>query len=355
MRIAVDAMGGDYAPDEIIAGAVLALKEMPAQDSIVLVGQENRIRESLSSLGWKDDGRIEIVHASDVIGMGDNPVEALRQKKDNSITRMVELAAERKVDAVLSAGNTGACVAACQIKLGRLRGVIRPGIAVVIPSFTGPMVLCDVGANPAPKPHHMHQYALMASIYAEHIFSLERPARVALLNIGEEDAKGNPLVKQARELIKADKRINFVGYVEGRTIFSGIADVIICDGFVGNVVLKLIEGLATGLVKMLAGEIEQSNKMLVKLFAPFLRSLLRRHDYSEHGGAPLLGVKGAFIICHGSSDRRAIKNAIGVARNFARSSVNDLIVERIASTDVSRQPTKDSISSAEIQSTSEGN
>ncbi len=341
MRIAIDAMGGDHAPQEIVAGAVLSLESISEDDSIVLVGRKEEIERVLANLPeWKDDARIEIAHASEVIEMGDNPVEALKQKKDSSIARMVELSADGKVDAAVSAGNTGACVAACQMKLGRLKGVIRPGIAVIIPSFAGSMVLCDVGANPAPKPHHIHQYALMASIYAENVFNLNRPARVALLNIGEEDAKGNPLVKQARDLIKADPRINFAGYVEGRTIFSGLADVVVCDGFVGNVVLKLIEGLVTGLVQMLTDEVKKSNRMLIKLFSPFLNRLLQKHDYSEHGGAPLLGVNGVFIICHGSSDRRAIKNAISVAYNFARSNINQLIVERIATTPEVARPTE---------------
>lgn len=332
MRLAIDAMGGDYAPQEIVAGAVDALPILASDDQLVLIGQEDRIREVLTGLpGWKNDPRVEIVHAAEVIGMGDNPVDALRHKKDNSISRMAELAADGKADAVISAGNTGACVAACQMKIRPLKGVHRPGIAVVIPSFGGPMVLCDVGANPMPKPHHLHQYALMASIYVKSLFNLPHEPRVALLSIGEEDGKGNPLVKQVRALLKADPRINFVGYVEGRTILSGQAEVVICDGFVGNVVLKLIEGLSDGLSKMLVQQIAEADPKMLKSFEPILRSVKQKHDYSEHGGAPLLGVDGICIICHGSSNRLAIKNAIAVAYKLAKSNVNERIVENINS------------------------
>ncbi|MFA5864982.1 MAG: phosphate acyltransferase PlsX [Phycisphaerae bacterium] len=332
MRLAIDAMGGDYAPQEIVAGAVAALPLLADDDRLILIGQEDRIRQSLAELSeWNNDSRVQIVHASEVIGMGDNPVDALRHKKDNSISKMVQLAAEGLADAVISAGNTGACVAACQMKIRALKGVHRPGIAVVIPSFAGPMVLCDVGANPMPKPHHLHQYALMASIYVKHIFNLPHPARVALLSIGEEDAKGNPLVKQVRALIKADPRINFVGYVEGRTILSGQADVVICDGFVGNVVLKLIEGLSDGLAKMLIRQVAQTDPNLLPTIEPILQKIMQNHDYSEHGGAPLLGVDGICIICHGSSNRRAIKNAIAVAYRLAKSNINERIVEHLNS------------------------
>ncbi len=332
MRIAVDAMGGDHAPREIVAGAVQSIPSLDNGDVIVLVGDEKLIRDELANLGISeiDKDKIDIVHASEVVEMSDNPVDAMKNKPDNSIARMVDLASKGQADAMISAGNTGACVAACQMKLGRLKGVIRPGIAVVIPTFNKAVVLCDVGANPAPKPHHMHQYALMAAIYAEVIFKLDGPARVALLNIGEEDAKGNPLVKQARDLIKADDRINFVGFVEGRYILADQTDVIICDGFVGNVVLKLIEGLASAIAKMLAKEVERIDPALIKPFAPALDKLWRKHDYTEHGGAPLLGVDGLFIVCHGSSNRTAIKNAIAMARNLSANKINERIVEKLA-------------------------
>ncbi len=331
MRIAVDAMGGDHAPLEIVAGAVQSISSLGDDDVIVLVGNENVIKSKLDEIGVsaEQSDRLEIVHSSQVVEMSDNPVDAMKNKPDSSIARMVDLASSGKADAMISAGNTGACVAACQMKLGRLKGVIRPGIAVVIPTFDKAVVLCDVGANPAPKPHHMHQYALMAGIYAELLFGLKEPARVALLNIGEEDAKGNPLVKQARDLIKADSRINFVGFVEGRYILADQTDVIICDGFVGNVVLKLIEGLAAAIAKMLKREVERIDQRLIEPFAPALETLWRKHDYTEHGGAPLLGVDGLFIVCHGSSNRRAIKNAIAMARNLQASKINERIVAKL--------------------------
>jgi len=332
MRLGIDAMGGDFAPLEIVAGAIQALPMLNDDDRIVLIGQRDRIEKALSEIPeWTGDARVEIIHAAEVVEMGDNPVDALRHKKDNSISRMAKLAAEKQVQAVISAGNTGACVAACQLGIRPLKGVHRPGIGVMIPSFGGPMVLCDVGANPMPKPHHLHQYALMASIYVKSLFNLPHQPRVGLLNIGEEDAKGNPLVKQARALIKADPRLNFVGYMEGRTILSGQADVVICDGFVGNVVLKLIEGLSDGITKMLIKQIGQADPKMLVTLEPILKAIWAKHDYSEHGGAPLLGVDGICIICHGSSNRRAIKNAVAVAYKLAKSNINDLIVESLNS------------------------
>jgi glycerol-3-phosphate acyltransferase PlsX len=328
MRLAVDAMGGDYAPKEIVAGVVEALPLLAEEDRVILIGQEDRIRQELNELPeWNGDPRIEILHASEVIGMGEHPVDSLRQKKDSSISRMVALAAEGKADAVISAGNTGACVAACQMKIRPLKGVTRPGIAVLIPSFGGPMILCDVGANPMPKAHHMYQYALMASVYAKVLFKLDHEPRVALLSIGEEDAKGNPLVKQARDLIKGDSRLNYVGYVEGRNLLSGQAEVVVCDGFVGNVVIKLIEGLTAGFNEMLLQRVEQADAEAAKSLGPLLKEVCQRHDYSEHGGAPLLGVDGICIICHGASNRRAIKNAVSVAYRLAESKVNQHIAD----------------------------
>jgi len=330
LTVAVDAMGGDHAPREIVAGAVGGLEFLGPSGKLILVGQPQRIEAELSQLnGWQ--GRVEIVPAREVIGMNEHAVESLRQKRDNSIMGMVQLAANHQADAVISAGNTGAFVAACQMKLRPLRGVNRPGIAVVIPSFGGPMVLCDAGANVAPKPHHMHQYALMCSIYAQYLFRLSKPARVAILSIGEEDVKGNKLVHEARDLIKSDDRINFVGYVEGREMLNGVADVVICDGFVGNVVLKLVEGLAAGLVRSLSKQLAHEDPRLAEASGPILKSILTQHDYNEYGGAPLLGVDGICIVCHGSSNREAIKNAVGVACSLCNSKLNERIVQFLSS------------------------
>jgi len=341
MRLAVDAMGGDFAPREVVAGAVAALAHLTAADELVLIGQEERVREELKEAGdAANDPRLRLVHASQVIEMGDHPVEALRQKKDSSIAVMARLAAEGEVDAVLSAGNTGACVAACQMKMRPIKGVSRPGIAVVIPSFTGPVVLCDVGANVAPKPHHLYEYAQMSTVYFQQLLNRQDRPRVALLSIGEEQAKGNQLVKEVRDLIRADARLNFVGNVEGRTLLSGQADIVICDGFVGNVVLKLIEGLADGLIRLLVKDVSQADSSLAKHVDPILKKLWERHDYSEYGGAPLLGVDGVCIICHGASDRRAIGKAVCVAHRLASSNLNERIAEFVSSSqavDVSRK------------------
>jgi len=329
MRIAIDAMGGDHAPGEIVRGAVAGLQRLGPDDKIALIGREDAIKAELADMnGWQD--RIQVVAASEVIGMGEHPVESLRQKPDSSIGRMAKLAADKSVDAVISAGNTGACVAACQMKIRPLKGVYRPGIAVVIPAFGGPVVLCDVGANVAPRPRHLHQYALMCSVYAQQLLDLSAPARVAMLSIGEEDAKGNNLVREARDLIKADSRLNFIGYVEGRSMLDGMADVVVCDGFVGNVVLKLVEGLAIGLVNSLSNEISQEDRQLASVSNPILQKIWQRHDYAAYGGAPLLGVDGICIICHGSSNARAIKNAVGVARGFVLSKLNDRVVDFLA-------------------------
>jgi glycerol-3-phosphate acyltransferase PlsX len=327
MRIAVDAMGGDHAPAQIVRGAVEGLAFLGASDELVLLGREEAIAAHLPG----DSAvrrRITVHHCSETIEMEDSPVEALRQKKDSSIAVMARLAADKQVDAVISAGNTGACAAACQLKMRTLGGVQRPGIAVIIPSFSGPLTMCDVGANIAPKPHHLLQYAQMASAYAETILKIHRP-RVGLLSIGTEEIKGSPLVKQTRELIKQDASINFIGNVEGRDLFAGACEVAICDGFVGNVVLKLTEGLADGLFKTIKREIVAERPELVKDFEPVIKAVWARHDYSEYGGAPLLGVDGVCIICHGSSDHRAIKNAVRVAVEYVKTDLNHVITDRL--------------------------
>ncbi len=324
MRIGIDAMGGDNAPHEIVRGAVEGISAVNGSE-LVLIGDDRAIRAELEKLtGWQ--GRTHIVPTTQVIGMNESPVEALRAKKDSSIARMASLAAEKAVDAVISAGNTGACAAACQIKMKTIKGLHRPGIAVVIPSFHGPLVVCDVGANIAAKPKHLHQYAVMASLYASEVLGVKQP-RVALLSVGEEDAKGTSLVKKARELIRDDPAVRFIGNVEGRDLFRGAADVVVCDGFVGNIVLKLTEGLAEGLFKTISSEIAAEIPHLAEDFKPVLRKVWNNHDYSEYGGAPLLGVDGICIICHGSSDHRAIRNAVRVASESVTRRLNAVIAD----------------------------
>jgi len=327
MRIAVDAMGGDHAPRQIVRGAVEGLELLDSDSRLVLVGREEAIRAELNGLqGWQD--RLDIVPASQVIAMDEVPVDAIRHKRDSSIRRMIKLAAKGEVDAIISAGNTGACAVGCQLQLKALPGVHRPGIAVVLPSLHGPMVICDVGANIAAKAHHLHQYALMCSIYSRHILGLDSP-RVGLMSVGEEGVKGTQLVRQAGQLIRADDQINFVGNVEGRDLFRDTCDVIISDGFVGNIVLKLTEGLAEGLFKVIQRQLASEQPELAQQFKPIIERVWAKHDYSEYGGAPLLGVNGVCIICHGSSNHRAIRNAVSVARRFIEGRVNSVIVEHL--------------------------
>jgi glycerol-3-phosphate acyltransferase PlsX len=331
VRIAVDAMGGDHAPREIILGAVEAVEALDDGVRVVLIGTEDVVRQELEThpdyARLKD--KIEIEPTTEVIEMNEVPTEAIRQKRNSSIVRMAKMAGDKQVDAVVSAGNTGACAAACQLKMRRLSGVHRPGIAVVLPTFHGPITICDVGANIAAKPHHLHQYAIMAGLYAENLVGASNP-RVALLSIGEEDVKGTELVHQAFELLDNDPQVNFVRNVEGRDLFRGVCDVVVCDGFVGNIVLKLTEGLAEGLFQTISREIAEASQELAEHFKPVIKTVWAKHDYSEYGGAPLLGVDGICIICHGSSDHRAIRNAVRAAGRLASHNINQTIVERLA-------------------------
>lgn len=311
MRIALDAMGGDHAPREIVRGALCGLERLGPNDQLVLFGQQEPLEHECRALELNDP-RVRCVYCAQTIGMHDSPVEALRHKRDSSIVRMAVAAARGEVDAVISAGNTGAFAAACQLKLGPVDGVSRPGIAIVMPTFYGPVLICDVGANVTPKPHHLHEYARMCTCYAREVLHKPQP-RVGLVSIGEEEVKGNQLVKEARALLKQDPELNFVGNMEGRDIFGGQCDIFICDGFVGNVVLKLTEGLAEGLFRTIVHEIRQESADLARHFEPIVDRIWRRHDFAEYGGAPLLGLKSIAIICHGRSDYRAISNAIRVA------------------------------------------
>lgn len=329
IRVAVDAMGGDHAPAAIVRGAVAALAEDP-ELQLVLVGDEGTVRRELDAAQpGSRASRIRIVHASQVVGMDEPPVEALKTKKDSSLVRMAALAAEGEADAVLSAGNTGAFAAAAQFLMKPLPCVSRPGIAVTIPSFYGPFVLCDVGANIQAKPKHLYEYAIMASIYAEKVLSIKNP-RVALVSIGEESGKGTGLVKQTTELLKANPTVNFVGNAEGRDLFEDHCDVAICDGFVGNIVLKFVEGLAEGLFKTIAHEFNDEAPELKTKFTSALDRVWARHDYSRYGGAPLLGINGVCVICHGRSNDVAIKHAVLAARRHAQQNIGEAILARLS-------------------------
>jgi len=335
MRIAIDAMGGDLAPDAIIKGAIDALDLLAPEDQLVLVGDEAHISEYLTERGTCDS-RLLIHHTTQVITMDDSPVDAVRSKPDSSIVQMMHLASKRRsdhpVDVVISAGNTGACVSAATMYMRRLPGVHRPGIATAIPTFHGPVVICDVGANPEPRETHLAQYAVMAEIYAKRVLGIASP-RVALLNIGSEEAKGTQSIKTVRDMIRDIDDLNYIGYVEGRDVFEGTADVIVTDGFVGNTMLKLAEGFAKSLFKAIAHEVFEADPDLAMRLQPVVEQLMKKNDYHEYGGAPLLGVNGACIICHGSSEARTIRAAVRAAREYVTAGVNEAIVSRVSAID----------------------
>ena len=332
MRIALDAMGGDDAPEQIVAGALEALEHLGSDDELILVGPKETVEAHLPPADSRK-GKISVFHAPDVISMDAVPIESLRKTPKSSIAVLAKLAKRGEVDAVISAGNTGACVAAFQMRMRTLPGVIRPGIAVVLPTPAGPVTICDVGANIACKPIHLYQYGVMASVYSKNLLGIENP-RVGLMSIGSEDAKGNELVKKALDMMKADPNINFVGNVEGRDIFSGACEVIITEGFVGNVILKLAESLVDGLFRAIRDELMEEKIKLAMKFKPVMKRIYTKYDYSEYGGALLLGVNGTAVICHGSSQSKMIKNAILASKRFYTEKVNDRIVEYLSGTSV---------------------
>jgi glycerol-3-phosphate acyltransferase PlsX len=332
MRIAIDAMGGDNAPDEIISGALESIERLGENDELILVGPKEKIEQRLPSQKVRE-GIISVVDAPEVIDMDEPPIESVRKKRKSSIGVMAKMAKMNQADAVISAGNTGACIAAFQMRMRNLPGVNRPGIAVVFPTFEGPVTICDVGANIACKPINLYQYAVMSSMYSRHVLGIEKP-RVGLMSIGQEDAKGNEIVKRTRELMRSDPNMNFIGNIEGRDIFKGICDVAVCDGFVGNVILKLTEGVIEGLFKAIQHELGQERLRLAMKFKPVMKRIYKKYDYNEYGGAPLLGVNGTALICHGASTSRTIKNAIVTSKEYHTKKINDKIIEYLAKTSV---------------------
>ncbi|MDH7568072.1 MAG: phosphate acyltransferase PlsX [Armatimonadota bacterium] len=298
MRIAVDAMGGDYAPQELVKGAVLAAQDLRDVE-IVLVGDRARIEEELAGLQVQN-GRIHIEHAPEVIGMHESPATAVRNKPAASIVVAGSLVRGGETDAMVSLGHTGAAMVVGAMRLGRIEGISRPTIASPLPTRRGHAVLLDAGATVDCEPQHLVQWAVMGSIYAEHILGVEAP-KVGLFSIGEEPTKGNELVKAAFPLLQAQPGIRFCGNVDGKDVYRGAVDVIVCDGFVGNAILKVSEGLAELILENIPDEGTR-------------RALLKRMDYSEYGGAPLLGVRGVCIVGHGRSCAKAVANAIRVAR-----------------------------------------
>ena len=328
MRIAVDAMGGDHAPFEIVKGAVEAA-EQDSNIEVVLVGDKKQIEGALSKLNAKVCN-ISIFHASQVVEMHEPAVFAVRKKTDSSITKSVELVAKNEAEAVVSAGNTGAAVAASTVLLRTLEGVKRPGITIMIPRKDGFCILIDAGANLHCKPVHLLQYGVMASIFCKYILEVENP-KVGLLNVGEEDAKGNDLVKSAYSLLSNNSSINFVGNVEGRDIFDNNIDIVVCEGFVGNVLLKFFEGTTDDFFNTFEANAMKNSetKQGLELCRPVLNDIRNRNDYSEYGGVPLLGVKGICIISHGRSKSTAIRNAIKEAAKFSVNNVNEHIVTEL--------------------------
>ncbi len=330
MRIAIDAMGGDNAPNQIISGALESIELLGENDELILVGPKDLIEPKLPSLESRE-GAISVVDAPEVIAMDEAPIESIRRKVKSSIAVMAKLAKRGRADAVISAGNTGACVAAFQMRMRNLPGVNRPGIAVVFPTPDGPVTICDVGANIACKPINLYQYGVMAAVYSRHLLGIENP-RVGLMSIGQEDAKGNEIVKKAREFIKSDSRMNFVGNIEGGDIFRGVCDVAVCDGFVGNVILKVTEGLVDGLFKAIKHELLAEKLRLAVKFKPVMMRIYKKYDYNVYGGALLLGVNGTALICHGSSHSRTIRNAVLASIKYHTEKINEKIIEHISGT-----------------------
>ena len=328
MRIALDAMGGDLGSELLIDGALSAMDKRSDLE-VVLLGPEDLLNEQITQRAGVDTGRLSIVHAPQTVSMHESPVDAVRKKKDSTIMVGFDLVKTGKADAMVSAGNSGATMAAAVRKLGRLKGISRPGIASVFPSLKDPVMLMDIGANVDCRAKHLFQFAIMASSCSAHLLNKNRPS-IGLLSIGAESGKGNALVKETHDLLQKSS-LNFFGNVEGRDLYQGDVDVIVCDGFVGNISLKVSEGLAEAAMQMLKGEIMQSWR--AKIGYLFIRkafdSFKKRLDYAEYGGAPLLGINGVGIICHGSSSSVAICNAIAEAANMVENRVNDAIVKTL--------------------------
>lgn len=329
MQIALDAMSGDYGPEELIAGALLAVKQTGL--SVSLVGDESLLRKHLDVLtpDAKSEKLIKIVHSTQVIEMNEHPVDAIRKKKDASIMVAFDLVRRGEADAAVSAGNSGATLAAATRKLGRLEGISRPGIASIFPTLKKPVVLMDIGANVDCRPQHLFQFGVMAAAFSR-INDVKNP-RVGLLSIGEETGKGNSLIKETYPLLEKSD-LNFIGNVEGRDVFQGEVDVIVCDGFVGNVCLKVSEGLAEAAMQMLRDEIVKSFRAKIGylLARHAFKAFKKRVDYAEYGGAPLLGIDGIGIVCHGKSSAQAIKNALLEAAKMARGNINQDILDSLA-------------------------
>jgi phosphate acyltransferase len=326
MKIAIDAMGGDHAPKEVVLGAMKAVQQF--QDvEITLIGDETKIRSFLTT-----EERISIIHTDEVIEATDEPVRAVRRKKNSSMVLMAKEVSEGRADACISAGNTGALMAAGLFVVGRIEGIDRPALAPTLPTIGGEgFLLLDVGANVDARPEHLLQYALMGAVYAEKVRGIQKP-RIGLLNVGTENQKGNDLTKRAFQLIK-DADLNFVGNVEARDLLDGVADVVVTDGFTGNVALKTIEGTAISIFSMLKSALTSNftSKLAAAVLKPRLLELKQKMDYSEYGGAALFGLKAPVVKAHGSSDANAVFHAVRQAREMVVKDVAGTIKQALES------------------------
>lgn len=327
MKIAVDIMGGDFAPNSNIDGILGALAE-DHDITITAVGDKNKMG-ALIDYQKENPERLEIVHTETVVTMNDSPSKALKEKPDSSIGVCAELVKEGKASAMVTAGNTGATVAYALMRIGRLAGINRPALVSPFPTEKGVSAVIDVGANARVKPINLLEFATMGSVYAEHILGIENP-KIGLLSVGEEDVKGDEVIKEANHLLK-NSGINFYGNVQGNDILKGTTDVIVCDGFIGNVVLKFAESIAGVVFSTLKTTVTKSIKRQIGawMMKPALRDFKRIWSYAEYGGAPLMGLKGGCVICHGSSSPKAIKNGIFIAKKCVDININDKIREEI--------------------------
>jgi len=318
MRIALDAFGSDNAPSPEVEGAILAIKE-DICEQIVLVGNKTRIKELLDKY-YYNKNRILIEHASEVINMNDNPASSIKKKKDSSLIKALQLYKEGKADGVVSAGNTGAVMTASLLTYGRIKKILRPALAIPFPTLSNPEIILDVGANVDCTPDHLIQFALLGSLYSKYFFNTPKP-KVALLNIGEESIKGNELVRKVYSELTKHNDIHFIGNIEGKDLLKGIADVVVCDGFVGNVMLKTVEGVALAIFDMMKEQIRKDwvAKIGALLSFPVYKYLKKKLDHTEYGGALLIGLNGITVISHGRANSVAIKNALKVAVKIAKS------------------------------------
>ncbi len=328
MKIALDAMGGDHAPGHIVEGAMLALREYDTISKLFLVGDEERIQTELKRLSFSDS-RVQIVHASQVVEMSDGATNSVRSKKDSSISRCVDLVKSGEAEAVVSAGHTGAAVASSLIKLRTLRGIDRPAIGAVMPTETNAFILIDAGANTDPTPSQLVQNAIMGAAYSKHVLGYANPS-IGLMSIGTEDSKGNEFTKEVFDLLKNSK-LNFRGNVEGHDIFENPVEVVVCDGFLGNVLLKTIEATATAVLHWLKSELIKTpiRKAGAWLARDAFRAIKKKINPDEYGGMPLLGINGSCIIAHGGSSPVAIKNAIRQGAESIRTQVNPHIIQEV--------------------------